>query len=1487
MRRAIIALILIISLLSVVSTPVNGPQYNSSHSDLDIAFEDSKILSDITKPGSNVPIDQSFTRLYSNQILTLANSFSALNTHENSIDLSSYQIPGWTLHKVIIDTDNITAIPEREVAGSTATPSTSLLFAIDEPGGPSSDVYVNQLAQGFYNMSHDGQLLNISLLYMSPAYDPSNQNYAYIDIRSDYQNGSTNMVSSVQLDHVGFTPTWANVTESIVLDAGNEYYAMINGTKLLDVSDSYPDIRWWYENTAGSFLTSRYSTEFSSWGTNTFEAILNYTYIPWNKTSGSALVYSNPISIDTTLNGTPVTGTSWVVNSVNNITSLPVTTNQSVNVFYDLTLTYSKDNVGNTVWRAPLSGDPILWNVTTDLTYPAVSNIASRTMNITNIPLDWVKTGLYIGSTPGGSYSESGTVVTCNGLSDGTWTLTSTAPNYATDLALSDSSDSSPIIYKVANLVTMDVDATIEDGVGTPMNGGSTNLSILQSSNLIFSPAESPASGGAVGFQWDISSTTNGNGTHSVEVYWVSTDGLEAGYMAQEVFVFLSTTLVADDYSIAAYTDNTFDIGIDFNSIYPANGLDDGPANVTYSFGITTNDTMDDAGGGRWTKTISTATMSSGSYILTVYAEGFALENQSLTIDVELTIATEPLVINWTPSNVITFLESTNLTVAYSDILSTPIADATVNVTFDGTTYDMKWDGISEFYWIQLNGTDFVTVPGSTPLTINAWKSGYTSQYNDTASITVNEEPTGTSLVVTWNPVDRNITYIETITIYASYTYNSNPITDSWSGASVNVTFSGFPLVNMVYNDTSQFWEVTLDGSDYFGVTTVTIRAAATGYGSDASTPVDLTVVEDIPMLTNSWPDSAASIDYANTVLLQVTVRDSSGASINDATLTLNVFGVDHQMIFFADGVYNYTIDPVETRGSHVVNVTMVRVGYRTSLISLDLTVRATTDITVDYTSPEYEQWNLNITVTYTDAFHSTTIEEATVTVTIDGVEFTLLYDNGVYTRVILLDFDPGTYTITVVANAPFCNEATESPSLQILAKSAVYLSLTTEGDPSAQGQVLSIIATLRYNGTDIVVPDENIHFVVTIYYVNGTIEIRDSSTQYDTTNDDGDAIWGFEIPSGSIDRISILAEYVGSRVIWDTSLNYEVGVGANPLLLILSFFFMSDIGRMIVASMIILGIVATAYNKRVKPKKRAARASLENQLQMFRDLETLRHFMAVYLDRGTCVFYHPFTDERIQPDLISGFIAAITSVYGEIKGDGVRGTLEEIQYHGLRLNSYSGEFIIGILILEGEMTPLLKERLQFFVELFENQYDQHLTDWNGLIDCFDPEWVVSTLSSAFNYSWLFAHRFGPTQKIGKTDSRILDYISAVRDERSEFYFRDLLTPLAEMLDMTEAEVLDRLLILQDKGIIAPVSIQTILQRQGMGLANGEIGPDTVMWELPEKEEPEPLDEPPRGDEPDDFVKEDVPEVDEMDEFVKDVESLLTEKKEKDENEES
>ncbi|MFW9794319.1 MAG: hypothetical protein ACFFEE_08455, partial [Candidatus Thorarchaeota archaeon] len=1475
MRRAIISIILLFSLISVTSTTVTAPIGDAQPLSLDPLSTNDMLISNIMRSGSSVPIAQQLHRTFANQLTTISNSFALLDTHQSTIDLSPYQIPGWTLSSVIIDVENITAISEREVVGSNTTLFATINFAIDEPGGPTSDVYINQLAQGFYNMGHDGQLQNISLLYMSPSYDPPNHQYAYFDIRSDYQDGNTNMVSSVQLEPVGLSPTWANITEQVVLNASTVYYAMINGTKLLDVSDSYPEIRWFYENVPEAYLTARYSTEFSSWGYPSYEAILNYTYIPWNKTSNSALVYSNPSSIDTRVDVTPVSGSSWVLSSANNITSFQIDTNQSVNLYYSLTLCYTDDNIGNTSWGADVSGNPIEWNVTTDLTFPAVSNVVARGIDIMNIPLDWIGTGLYLGPVPAGAYSKSGTNVTCTGLSDGYWTYTSNAPNYVVNLSLLDTSDNSTIPYKVANTVTIDANATIEDDGGTPQTGGTANLSVLQSSTLIYSPTEIPAISGTAIFQWDISSTTNGNATHSVEVYWESTDRLEAGYMTQEVFVYHSTTLVADDLSIDAFTEDSFDIGVNFNKISPAQGLDPPTASVTYSIGSTINASLTPSTGGRWTASIDTTGMTNGMHILTVYAEGFALENHSLVIMVDLNHQTWALNWSWSNTNDINYTESTILSITYMRLDNTSLSGATVNVTFEGQTYNMTWDILTETYWIELTGENF-SGSGTYALNVSAWVAGYQAQYNDTIMITIRSETTGVTFNVEYIPATLNISYIESMTVLVTYNFNSNPIHDS---TVVRITFNGTMDVFLDFNSTSDKWETTLLGINYLGTWDIFVEATSAGYDSKNETQLFI-VREDIPILSSSWVDNSATTDYATIESLTLTLTDSSGTPIPDANVSFWAFGVNYELLSGAGGQYVFNINPADVRGIESFTVYVNRIGFTLIQMNLNLTVEATTTIDVIHISSEYEEWNLTVTVTYEDSVYNTPITDALVTMTLDGKVYVLDYIAGAYTIEITLEAPPGSHIIDVTASALYAVTATSQTDFTVIAKEHVYLEITFDGDLVA-GQFMEIRATLRSNDTDEPIQGEAIRFQVYVYFDNGTVIQYSDGTMTDTTNTEGIATLGFEVPFGNIDRLTARAIYEGSRTRWNAELLEETGVEVSPLSLLLAFF-LSDVGLLMIISIALLGIVAAGYNRGVKPKKRAARKGLENQLQMFKDLETVQHFMAVYLDRGTCVFYHPFTEERIQPDLISGFIAAVTSVYGEIKGDGVRGTLEEIQYHGLRLNSYSGQYIIGILILGGEMTPLLRERLQFFVELFENQYDQDLDGWTGVIDCFDPEWVVSTLNSAFNYAWHLPHRFGPTQKVSKMDARILDYIGAVRDDRSEFYIKDLLTPLAEMLDKTESQILDRLLILQDKGVIVPIGIQTILQRQGLALANG-------TEELPKPIEPETIEELEYElpEEPVEMIEEKVEEVekpsevDEMEAFVQDVESILKAEAEK------
>ncbi|MFX1579580.1 MAG: carboxypeptidase-like regulatory domain-containing protein, partial [Promethearchaeota archaeon] len=934
---------------------------------------------------------------------------------------------------------------------------------------------------------------------------------------------------------------------------------------------------------------------------------------------------------------------------------------------------------------------------------------------------------------------------------------------------------------------------------------------------------------------------------------------------------------------------------IDFDQDFPVRGIDGSLSTVEYSFDGGANTSLIDQTGGRWTATVSTAGKVNGTYQLVVFAEGYALENQSLTITVNLIYQTQALSVNWLPKNSISYLNTTKLSITYRGMDGTNITDATVNVTFQGSTYDLTWDSLSQTYWINLTGENFTGVPGTFNLNVSAWKLGYEAQFDDTITVIIGSQ-SGEVFNVVYNPSTLNISYIESLFIQVTYEYASVPFNENETD--VVVTFVGDSNVTLSYNPISMKWETIIQGRDHLGTWTINVTATTIGFNTSFESTT-LIVYEDTPIISSNLPVNVRT-DYDHSVTFSVFVTDSIGTAINDANVSFTAFGTFYNYTTGASGEYVITIVPWTTRGPHEFTVMVIRTGYSTSELNLTIIVDASTSFRFEASSyEEYEQWDLTINVEYLDTFYSTPILNAIVNVTIDGTVYPCEFVGYYYQVNVTLDLTPGIYTIEAAGSASYANAHTDQVNLDVDAKEVVHLVIEFVPPRVIAGELMEVRATLWSNDTELIMPGFNIHFEISIYYSNGTDVHYADASQIDTTNSEGVATYSFNVPEGQIDRLSATATFAGQREIWSSQTTETTGVTVSILSLLFAFLF-SDIGLMIILSIALLGIVAAGYNRGVKPKKKLAKLNLENQLQMFRDLETVQHFMAVYLDRGTCVFYHPFTEERIQPDLISGFIAAITSVYGEIKGDGVRGTLEEIQYHGLRLNSYSGQYIIGILILEGEMTPLLRERLQFFVELFENQYERDLDHWTGLVDCFDPEWVVSTLNAAFNYSWHLPHRFGPTQKVTKTDAKMLDYISAVRDERNEFYIKNLLGPLAEMLEKTEAEVLDRLLILEERGIIVSIGVQTILQRQGMTLAEGaeeqmikppeSLDESEAVLEFDELEEPkeppaeeeieiEPLPEPVTEEKTEvEAPSEPEPEHDPMEAFVQDVESLLVAK---------
>jgi len=992
-KGVILALGILILCISF-PTPLTTTNYvYSDSSSSNPQPHDTISVSSASDNGNDIESTMTYSREIQGLDFSIMNDFTDTLSHQTSIDFSQYNIAGWSMYDASISVSRIIALSEHEILGASSNPNFTEFTIIEH----SNDLYYNQLAQGFYDMDHGGKLENISLFYYSRYYDPATQNYAYFDIRSDYQNGSTNMVSSVQLENVGYTPTWVNVTEAIFLEAGTTYYAVVNGTKLVENTfNSYPEIHWFYEDGAGVFSSRIHNTDGPFWGSRSIEALLNYTYIPWNTTSNSALEFQNPQLISLEGNSSALIGSEWSFSSLSNVTNVQFSSNQSVQVDYDLTLRYKQDVTSTVSWYAGTSGADVAWNITSILDYPALSGTQDKNLTLV-LPSDWTANHLINITSPTQYYdhfTQVGSSVECSLLADETWILECTSPNYLQSLSKFDTSDDSTITDKVSVAVTMDINSTIENALSVPVTNGKASLRVFYQSSVEYAENYSVTAGKSY-HQWDISTDSSSNGLHILDLYW--TNGTEVGYLTSDVLVYYETSLVADDYAIDAYTDDSFYIGIDLNQIFPVGGIDASAADVTYSFGSVVNQTLTDQSNGRWDATVLTTSMIPGTHNLYVYAEGYALENKSLTLQITLIHETGDLIIQWSNSNNISYVQTTNLLVTYQKIGGENVTDATVTVTVDGSVLPLKWDSDLNYYRITFNGTDSNPGFGNFSLDIQASKTGYESQSNDLHSLILHQEYTDFSVLWT-NGYD--ITYIEFTVLKVSYEmFNSSMI----PFAVVNVT-DGITTWILKWNDTESNYQMRFNGTDSnpgYGTHPLTIHASKFGYESHENTNYSLIVNEVPTSLELTW-SNGNSISYVQTSTLVVNYTMLDGSPVVDAIVNVTV-GTDFWTLEYNPGTRTYNlilngsdIDP--GLGNHSVTVLAGLTGYdgkpddsywfAIDLESTTLLVSWSAGFDISYV----QQSTLNVTYLMSNG---TPIEGALVNVTINGHMWNMTWDGS------------------------------------------------------------------------------------------------------------------------------------------------------------------------------------------------------------------------------------------------------------------------------------------------------------------------------------------------------------------------------------------------------------------------------------------------------------------------------------------------------------
>ncbi|MFW9999516.1 MAG: hypothetical protein ACFE9Q_05050 [Candidatus Hodarchaeota archaeon] len=534
--------------------------------------------------------------------------------------------------------------------------------------------------------------------------------------------------------------------------------------------------------------------------------------------------------------------------------------------------------------------------------------------------------------------------------------------------------------------------------------------------------------------------------------------------------------------------------------------------------------------------------------------------------------------------------------------------------------------------------------------------------------------------------------------------------------------------------------------------------------------------------------------------------------------------------------------------GNYLINVSVVILNYKIIPLTFNLTIVYANSNIISITNPGgqlepsiidnfYETFigsNIGIEFNTSDVHFGTIIQIGT------GVSYSIFYQNidtlasGYVMHTIsesislhsgnlnisLLSI--GNYSFTVMALKNGNNVTSVDLLLRIIDKYETRITVVNPPESVNAGLPFSLIIRAEFFDGSVWLPIDGSSINITLYYNNGVGESEDYYT-----NSTGEI--KVIIPTYS-DTLTL------NITVQLNSAYYHKGRTAKisdiDIIPIPAGFLFEDI----LPYLIIAGIAAAAiggsvaiYRGIVVPKKREKLRILTEVKTIFDDAINLEHILVLYKGTGTCIYFKSFGSEEIDPELISGFISAISSFGKDLVS---QEELNEISYGDKMLLLSDGENIRVALVLGKKASLILRRNLMEFIHVFEKIYANELPNWRGQLNIFRDSGTL--VDDILNTSIILPHEITyeitSTKTLKKSQSREVLKIanSLMKDsERNFFFIATLLKEATEKAGKETAEIFMGIKELRDKKILIPIEITSIeappISQQELNLINQKV----------------------------------------------------------------
>ncbi len=810
-----------------------------------------------------------------------------------------------------------------------------------------------------------------------------------------------------------------------------------------------------------------------------------------------------------------------------------------------------------------------------------------------------------------------------------------------------------------------------------------------------------------------------------------------------------------------------------------------------------------------------------------------------------------------------------NITIQYNDVVKDEgIANAWINYSLNGGLnwrYD-SWTYIGEGKYnltIDCNDPQFISF-GFINIIINASKQNYN---NLSRTLTIHRQITTT--IEPLNNVDLG-SVIRGLNV--SYTFNYTDYTKTpiiganWTRVS---PFYGFDVflkdwVNGTYTIHLNTTNVDVSGSPYTYIFTIS------AIGNETQT---ISLIIDVTIIETQIENLVWNPLIARNSGLNQTIRFYFNDTINNKAI-LGLITNNIKVTNYATGTiwdrgdFNWRLIDLWNNGTYILDVSTKGLDSGSYTLGLNVSKFPNYDVRLAYIPfylrGNYTQFNLisisdpggaltsissghhyrifkgsviNLEYSISDLeFNNNTVTQAASSYYVSyrnlntgaigslqsNIQFVYPNHDGTVSTSIS-ELVAGNYLINIATALSNYENATFTFNLTIIEKYNVRFTVLDIPTEVTAGNVFNITILAEYYDGTVWLPLIGENIIVTPYFDG----VAGDSINPIFTNSSG--IYIFQIPTRTdamnitlIVEIQITYNHLGDTL--------EISdIILNPPPAGLTFEDLLPYLIMIGAAVAVVGASLGVYRGVVVPKKREKARILTEVKTIFDDAINLEHVLVLHKGTGTCVYFKSFGSEAIDPELISGFISAISSFGKDLVS---QEELNEISYGDKMLLLSDGEFIRIALVLSKKASIILRKNLKELISFFEKTYENELPTWRGQLNIFRDAGIL--IDEVLNTSIILPHEityeFSNIKALKISHSRDVHKIanSLIKDsERNFFFIATLLKEASEKSSKDTAEIFMGIKELRDMKILMPIEISAIeappISQQEINLINQKV----------------------------------------------------------------